>query len=279
MGGPLKNGVIYGIKICYFNIIPTLFPFFILSDLWSSVVYFPKKSLIVGCFERLFHINSEGFSVFILGNLCGFPLGAKMASEKYKASLIDKREMESLSVTSSNPSAAFVVSGIGLGLFGSIKIGLILYISVLISAVIVGIIYRPKAFIFKEPRNIVRQKFNLIESVKSAGSSSIVVASYIIFFSSIIGVVKALTQSRLAISLISSFLEVGSACTIIFENGDAIGSLCLPLIAFSLGFSGLSVFMQAFSILPKSVSKRMYLFKKLLQGILSALLTLILLSI
>lgn len=275
-GGLLKEGVIYGFKICAFNIIPTLFPFFILSDLWVSVVFFAENSLVAKCFERLFHINSEGLSPFVIGNICGFPLSAKTAAEKHKNGLISKIELDALMTISNNPSLAFVVSGIGVGLFHSIKIGIILYFSVLTSAVISGLIFRPAVTESPKSGNKAKQRFDLLKSISSAGLSSIVVSSYIIFFSGIIGVIKSLIKNKFIVSLISSFLEVGSACSIICESTNDLGVFCLPLISFTLAFSGLSVFMQTFSILPQSISKIKYLLKKLFQGIISALITVLL---
>lgn len=278
-GEPVKNGVINGFKICFFNIIPTLFPFFILSDLWGALIYFHNDSVFSKSFEKIFGINGEGASAFLLGNICGFPLGVKCATQKYLDERIEKRELEALSVICNNPSAAFVISGVGLGLLGSIKIGLILYFSTLISAILIGIIFRIKPSKIQNSKNNERQKFDLIESIKAAGISSITVSSYIIFFSTIIGVASAVVNSPIALSIISVFLEVGSACSVIAGVHSVLGDFTLPLISFSLSFSGMSVFMQAFSILPSFVSKKGYLLKKLFQGILSAILTLILCTI
>lgn len=271
--GPVKDGVIYGFKICVFNILPTLFPFFILSDLWNSVIRLRKDSIAAKCFESLFGINGEGMSSFVLGSLCGFPLGIKSATEKYKDGLIDKEELEALSAISNNPSFAFVISGVGMGLFSSFKIGIILYFSVLLSASAVGFIFKSKVKKAQIQRENTQQSFNLVESIKHAGHSSITVSSYIIFFSGIIGVIKKMIDTPIVISVISSFLEIGSACNIIREQSEHLGYLSMPLIAFSLGFSGLSVFLQAFSFLPSNISKSKYLYKKFLQGILSAVIT------
>ena len=278
-GGFLKDGVIYGLKICAFNIIPTLFPFFILSDLWSTVIYFKNNSLTSKYFERIFHINSEGLSCFLIGNICGFPLGAKSLNQKYNDNLLNEEEFNLLTPICNNPSAPFVISGIGAGLLGSIKIGIILYFSVLLSAVAIGYIFRPSKIISQKSHKKLEQNFNFIKSIQSAGLSSIAVASYIIFFSGILGVVKSLIKNKILISIISSFLEVGSACNIINDAANSLESFFLPLISFSLGFSGLSVFMQIFSILPNIVSKKGYLIKKFYQGIISAIITFILTTI
>lgn len=69
-------------------------------------------------------------------------------------------------------------------------------------------------------------------------------------------------------------------------NGLQTASLCLSTLpvpciltcSFLLGFGGLSVLLQVFSIIAKSkISIKPYLYGKLLQGILSVILTFILL--
>ena len=272
-GGPIKAGVIEGLRLCAFNIIPTLFPFFILSDLWNSVIEINTNSRIGKIFEKSFGISSDGMPSFLLGNLCGFPLGIKSATEKYDSGNISKSDLEALSVISNNPSAAFAISGVGMGLFSSIKVGVILYFSVLLSAICIGIIFRKKSEKPKNREENARQTFNLVNSVRSAGYCGVVVSSYIIFFSAIISALGSIIKSEVFLSVFSSILEIGSACSLIAEQSKILDIFCLPLISFSLSFSGLSVFLQAFSFLPPFISKRKYLLKKLLQGILSAIFT------
>ena len=132
----LKEGVIYGLKICFTNIIPSLFPFFILADVWMSLIRIPPSSLL-SKICRFLGINNELIDTFLIGNICGFPLGAKMATTKYSEGLMSKEELEAIIPLCTNPSLAFVVSGIGAGLLGNIKMGCILYFSTIISSVLI----------------------------------------------------------------------------------------------------------------------------------------------
>ena len=272
-GGELKAGAIYGIKLSLFNIIPTLFPFFILADIWNSTLYVSDENLIARGFGRLLNISNEGLNVFLIGSLCGFPLGAKATACKYNDELLSKREVEQLTSTCNNPSAAFVISGIGAGLLGSIKTGILLYLSVLISAIIVGYIFKGKKKNVTFSGLKARQRFDLIKSISDAGLTRISVSSYVIFFSAIIGLSKSLIKNKVALTIISALLELGSASSIIQENASLLGPAFLPLLSFALSFSGLSVFFQVFSILPTFVSKKNYLLIKLLQGLISATIT------
>ena len=267
-GDALKDGAIYGFKICAFNVIPTLFPFFIMADLWCKIIYISPSSPIVKIITP-FNISHECADAFLIGNVCGFPLGAKMLISKYEDHLICKDELSRLLPLCTNPSLAFVVSGVGAGLLGNIKTGIMLYLSTVISAVIVYMLLNrqpPKSLKSVEKS---RQTFSLVNSIINAGRSSITVSSFIIFFSSIIGLLKSLIKSEIIIALFSAFLEVGSACSIIAECGSPLGRYSLPLIAFSLSFSGISVFLQVLSF-SSDIKPSEYITKKLMQGILSA---------
>lgn len=277
-GGALREGAIHGLKICAFNIIPTLFPFFILSDLCSSAIYFSERSPISILLKKLFNISSEGILPLIMGNMCGLPLGAKIASEKWKDNLITDEEINYLSALCNNPSPAFVISGVGAGLLGDIKAGFLLYFSTIMSTCMIGFIFKSKNQICYNQSENIRQKFDLINSIKSAGYSSITVSSYVIFFSSVIGLFKIFLNNDVIIALMSSFFEIGSACNIIADSKNALGIFYLPMLSFAISFSGLSAFLQILSILPPVVSKKKYLLKKTIQALVSAAITYILIN-
>jgi hypothetical protein len=267
-GGALKDGVIYGFKICAFNVIPTLFPFFILADLWCKIIYISPNSPFAKLLTP-FRISHECADAFFIGNVCGFPLGAKMLISKYEDQLICKDELDRLLPLCTNPSLAFVVSGVGAGLLGNIKTGIMLYLSTVISAVIVYMLFNRQPSKSLKSVEKSRQSFSIINSIINAGNSCITVSSFIIFFSSIIGLIKAVIKNEVIVSIISAFLEVGSACSIIAECGSSLGRYSLPLIAFSLSFSGISVFLQVLSF-SSNIKPYKYITKKLMQGILSA---------
>ena len=277
-GSALKEGVIYGFKICFMNIIPTLFPFFILSDLWSAYISFPPDSRLFGLLKPL-GLDYNSLDAFLIGNVCGFPLGAKILTAKYNSGIIGKEELTSLIPLCTNPSLAFVVSGIGAGLLGSIKVGFLLYFSTIISSVLIYLAFPHKSENAEKSAFKSEQSFSLVDSIKNAGISCITISSFIIFFSAIIGLAKFLIKNEIILSIVSAFFEVGSACSIISEHSGLLDIFYLPLIAFSLSFSGISVFLQVLSVTPSDLSKRRYLSRKLLQGILSAGITFLILQI
>ena len=267
----IRRGAKKGLDLCLGSLIPTLFPFFILSDLWVGCFSVNRHSILSRLYERLFNISSATLPAVIMGSVCGFPLGIRLAAEQYNRGQINKNELGRICGFANNPSAAFVISGIGAGLFGDVKIGILLYISVIFSAVIVALITRRKSKISCITQDIPRQRYNIVDSIKSAGASSITVSSYIIFFSALIELIATLSKNRLTCAVFAIFLEItGAACSMVSltEISDITKHF---FTAFALGFSGLSVHMQAFSFMPPELSRRRYLFTKLLQGLICAI--------
>jgi hypothetical protein len=274
----MKIGAIQGMKIAFESVVPTLFPFFILSDIWTCYFITDKQSFAAKLFEKLFFIPSPGISAFIAGNVCGFPLGVKIANKLYLDNNLSREQATILCGISNNPSAAFVISGVGLGLFGSYKTGLLLYLSCIIASILSGIIFRKKGYNYNKTNDNIRQKFDLTSSIKNAGLNSIIVSSYIIFFSAMLSLIGSFVRDRLLLGVISAFLEVSGATTLLSQIQYLQGNVILALIAFSLGFSGFSVHFQAFSMMSDDLSKAKYLLVKLTQGLLSSLTALVLLK-
>lgn len=269
-GKEVAESILSGISLAALRIIPTIFPFIVISDYWASVAEIKNDGFAARVFQKIFKINGYALIAFLTGILCGFPLGVKNAVGLYKSGAISKDELQRLCPIINLPSIAFVVSGVGLGLYGNASVGIILYISVISASVISGLLLSFKSSESKNTAFISRQKFDLVSSIKDAGLSSLTIASYIIFFSGVIGLTSALIKNKILVTIFSAFFEVGNSTNLIIKSHLFPPAISLSLIAFSLGFSGLSVHLQAFSFLPKEISKKRYILTKLLIGLLSA---------
>ena len=263
-----KEGFVRGLRLSALSVIPAIFPFFILSD-FLFAFYEPKKGFFSSLFERIFGITASGFKAYLIGIICGFPLGVKCASELYRQNKITLNECERLSAVASSPSLAFVISGVGAGLRGSLKEGILLYLCVIISSFFTGILFKAKRHKNEFSAQISEQSFDLANSIKRAAYSSVSVGAYISFFSIISVILVSLVKNELLILFITSFLEIGNASVLISNSSILSPALNFSLTAFALGFSGLSVFMQGLEYLPKEASKSRILFMKLIQGVIS----------
>ena len=180
----IAHSVRSSLQLCANVIIPSVFPFMILADLLYAYSSFSSLKCIGTLFERLFKINRSGLYPFMLGALCGFPLGVKCASELYRRGELTKDEAERLIGFCNNTGPAFLVSGIGVGLRNNIYEGFLLYFAMIISAVLVGVFFSgskkssKRADIYDESHH----HFSFTESVRSAGISTLGVCSYLTFF-------------------------------------------------------------------------------------------------
>ncbi|MBQ7333465.1 MAG: hypothetical protein IJW38_03865 [Clostridia bacterium] len=270
----ISEDVKAGLLLCYTAIIPSVFPFMILADLMLSYMHFENFKALRYLFSRLFKINGYAISAFVAGIICGFPIGAKMAKELYVAGKITKNECERLIGFSNNASPAFVISGVGYGLLGSLKTGVFLYTVSVISSVIVGI----SAGLFQKlPKDTLVKTdlpFSFTKSIKSASQGTLTVCGFITFFSIVIGFLGRLIKSRELLVILSSFLEIGNATRLIAQTHVFSNELSLSLFAFTIGFSGLSVHFQSRSLIGDTdISMKKYYIMKLLTGALSSIIT------
>ena len=273
-GSEVKAGIYKGLIFSFTTVIPTLFPFFILSDIWV------KSCCTEGIFsritERIFGISGVSFSAIVTGLICGFPIGIKTASELYRREIISKDELEHLCGFVNNPSPAFVISGIGAAMMGSVSAGIRLCLSVMLSAFAIGIIFRKKHTSNGKTDFISRQNFDLAESIRSAGLTSLNVTSCIALFGGIINMVSIIAPNKFISASVSAILEITNAAKSICDLSFKTATTKYMAISFALGFSGMSAHIQAFSFMPKEISRPRYLAKKLLQGIICSLFSLLL---
>lgn len=282
-----------GLSLCAKSLIPSLFPFMVLSDI---IMTSGSVSFIARILQKptrlLFGVSGESGCSVILGMLCGFPVGACSALSVYDTGGISKAELEHLLCFCNSPSSAFLISAVGISLFGSQKYGIALYFITVISALLTGIlrnlefrlkrtksgVFAPLTSDFKNNNSSVVGKFttsNFTEAVSSSAFSLIKISAFVIFFTVFIGTLSS-ALSRLNISpeanaLIFGFFEMTS--------GVARSSTVFPteqgaiLAAFCAGWSGLSVHFQIMSICAhRDISFKPYFKAKLFQGFLCALL-------
>ena len=269
-----------GMKISVGCVLPSSFPFMIISDFYVSYGAPENIRPLRRLFTSSFGFAPSDLAPFICGNVGGFPIGAKLISEKYEMGMISKEDAERLIPLCNNPSCAFIVGGIGLGMYKDLKIGIALLLSVYLSTVICGIITKTKRKESVFAKNNIRQNYNFTLSVKNAGYSCIGIISFISIFSVMIGIIKKRLKSALLLYLFSAFSEVTNAVNLFSSDTIFPPVLSLSMSAFSLGFGGVCVGMQSSVFtLPSGLSMRKYYPIKLLEGIISAAIFSILFSL
>ena len=281
-----------GLKLCSASIIPTLFPFTVASTLLISSGAGPMLCRPIATILRpRLGISNGGCCAFILGNLCGFPLGAKSLCDLYDRGMITKSEFERVLTFSSNPGSAFVINALGNGLFGSARIGILLYACVFMSSLIIAVALRifgkaitmpSSAAVLKANIDTKKDSISLFTSgIRDAALSMLTVCAMIAFFSSLSGCIGAtlerLGADQLTTSIISAFFEMSGGVSALSASKN---SLSVVLCAAALGWSGLSVHFQIMSLCSgRKINFAPYFISKILQGFISAALAVALMKI
>jgi len=264
-----------GLELCTSTVISSVFPFLILTDLISSTPGFEEIRVLRKLFERAFKINGYAINSFLIGITCGFPIGAKSAAELYKNRKISKEECERLIGFCNNTGPAFIISGIGAAMRGSILDGVLLYLTMIISAIIVGIIFGIGKSYSQTRSACNNLYFDFPSSVKNAATNTLGICGFVVLFSVICGIISDFLKTSGFLFYILPFIEVTNAASILEKSTTLPKAFSLMLTSFSISFSGLSVHFQTSSFLRGlNISMKKYYLMKLAQGAVSSLLTL-----
>ncbi len=270
----LSNYVAAGLAISVRVIIPSVFPFLLLTDLTVRYIRFERIGGVRRMFERCFRINGTALPAFACGILCGFPLGARLAIIMYENGKISKCECERLMAFANNASPGYIICAVGIGMRGSISDGVLLYISTVLSSVLTGMLLGINKCKSDNSHFISWQKYSFTESVTSATSICLNISGFVTVFSIAVGVVGEFIRNEMARILIIPFMEISNAALYLSDLYIVPSWATLALTAFSTSFSGLCVCAQTLSLINKKtdISMAAYLPRKLLQGFIAALL-------
>lgn len=287
-----------GLGLCGNVIIPSLFPFFVLSGL---VVELGLAGYVGRVLERvmvpLFRVPGACASALALGFIGGYPVGARTAIGLYEKGLCSKTEAERLLAFCNNSGPAFILGVVGAGVFCDSRVGVMLYLAHTVASVCVGLVFRfyrgkEGAGRSRAPaRSDIRaQRLStaFTETVKNSFLSTLNICAFVVFFTVVIrmltasGILPALAKGLGVLlaplgmteewggRLLTGVLEVSSGVWSLTGEGSLGGRLSMA--AFMLGWAGISVHCQVLSFLGGSgLSVGTYLTGKMLHGGLSAL--------
>ena len=286
---PAMEAARSGLRLCYNVIIPSLFPFFVLSSLVVEL----------GLARYLGRLLEACASAVALGFIGGYPVGAKTAIGLYESGQCTRTEAERLLAFCNNSGPAFILGVVGTGVFASSRVGVLLYLAHAAASCCVGLLFRfyrsgperrgtaarPQPQ-FRAPRLTAA----FTGSIKNAFLSTLNICAFVVFFTVVIqllirsGLLPALAgllgtllapfglTPEWAQRLLTGALELSTGVTTLMGDGSLSGRLVAA--AFMLGWAGISVHCQVLSFLGGSgLSAGTYLAGKLLHGGLSALFT------
>lgn len=251
-----------GLLLCARTVIPSLFPFMVISELLvKSGASSYLGRLVYPLFRPIFGLGKESCAALAMGTLSGFPVGAGTAATLYEEGKISKSELTRLLCFCNNPSSAFVISAVGISLFGCRTLGILLYAVTLLSSATVGVVCRVlfKASKGSDPTNSncnipsTKKRQGAViftECIADSARSMLSVCAFVSFFSVLTGCLGAAVSGASLPdplrALMIGFFEL--------TGGVSFAASCqsvrygMDVCAFLLGWSGLSVHFQIMSI-------------------------------
>lgn len=279
----LNQTITFSSNLFLKNIMPSLFPMFIIS---SILVEIDIPKVLGNIFKKpmniLFKTKGEGAFIFFMSMITGFPSSAKYINDLLNKKQINTKDAQKILMFSFFSNPLFIVNTVGIMFLKSQKIGIMLLISHILGNIIIGIIFKN----YNQTKNIQNTKINnlkylntkinntnlfkvLITSIKTSIETLINIFGIITFFLIIINILFK-TKNIITIPLIG-ILEMTSGLKYLsLSNIDY--NIKVLLSMFLISFGGFSVHFQIMSILHKKKVKYLpFLISRIIHGIISVL--------
>jgi len=303
-----------GLKLWLYVVVPALLPFFIAAELLVNLGFINFLGVLLDpVMKPVFRLPGCSSLVVVMGFTSGFPMGAILTRKLLDDKLLTADEAERLVSFTNNSSPLFILGAVGIGMFGSASLGYLLAVSLYVSNLLVGLMWRfratepvssnkPTYALLKNAcQNLLKISSNnapigkvLGDAVKNSLNNILAIAGFIILFSvltrmltvwGIMDTMAMLLIKILAIFNVSYTIAYGLVMGI-FEITIAAqtvalasqGEVLYKLMAVSaiLAFSGFSVIAQVMSFLAGTpIRFSFYLLSRLVQIGLSLIITLL----
>lgn len=269
--------VIGSVKVCLEVIIPSLYAFMVVSGFIVSSGVYSLLSKPFGLIARyVFRIPEEYFSIFLIGSVGGYPVGARLLADMTAEGRMSRDDGERMLPYCYLAGPAFICGSAGVTLFSDVKTGMLIFLSILSANVIIAAVSGFGRPVPPKSRTAVRLDLSLqclIRSIYSGAKGMFSICAVIVFFSSIIcildklGVISLAAAALTKISDLSygdsaaavkTFIEISNITSLSKNNFDLV-----PLAAALLSFGGLCVIMQTEGFVSGRLSTKHFYFGRL----------------
>ena len=277
-----------GVSLWAKAVLPSLFPFFILTALLTKLGAAEKLADKLSPLTKKCKLPGVAAYCFLLSILSGYPVGSRIVADLAKNGSITERQAARMSAVCSTSGPMFLIGSVGGAMFGSSKAGVILLASHILTVLLACLAFVPflKPLPEPPPKKFAPSADNILyESVYGAVISILCVGGFIAAF-----YVLSLALSDLQIlwlpekffglffpqeiarGLCAGLLEATHGCALLASGG---GIFALPAAAFCVTFGGACILCQQLGYLKSAgVKAAPFIGIKALQGIAAFLLCL-----
>lgn len=279
----VSQAVIRTIGSCLTVIIPSLFGFMVVSNIIiksNIYIWLSKPFYLIS--KYVMRLPPELFSVFLLANLGGYPVGGKLIRDLLDSGRISKKDAECLMCSSFCSGPAFLIGAVGIKLFLNVTAGLIVYLSIVCSNLIIAFFKGlkrsiPNGQLLHDAKVNLNSKI-IVDSIESTIKVLAMICGMLIFFS-------VITEVLFVSGIISRISELVCLLGATSDNANAIvksvieistvGSFqqnsysYLPIIAALSSFGGACVLTQLSSIIGSKINMKQFILTRPLQILIS----------
>lgn len=275
------NNILLSFNICFNNLFPSLIPFMLISNILVNYNFIDELSNTFGFItNKILKLNKNCSFALIMSIISGTPSNGKYLKDLYTNNLIDLIDIKKCLNFCHFTNPIFIITTVGITFFNNKKIGIIILISHYLSSFIIGIIFRNNTFSSKnyiKQESISNKKFITIlnESITNTANTLLLILGIITFCLIITSLIDKLFNINNNFKFIYGFLEITQGLKYLSISNLNIFSKSL-IASFMLSFGGFCIHLQVFSILDnKKIRYTPYLFARILHGIISCILTFI----
>jgi len=272
-----------GINLWLFTIAPSLFPFFIGSELLIQLgVVHLLGRLLEPLMRPLFNVPGSGSFAMAIGYTSGYPVGAQVITRLWEEGLCSTEEAERLMSFCNNSGPLFMLGAVAIGMMNNLKAGYIIMASNYLAAITTGLLFR---FYKKSAQNTSylsknslyltsfqnKKSFSLLlsEAVTKSVNTLLLIGGYVVFFSVAIEFLKIYNILNLLSHSFKPFLGyIGindeaippflSGLLEITVGSNLISQLSIPisqkvvLISSIIAWGGISIHGQVLGVISKT---------------------------
>ena len=122
-------------------VVPSLFPFFVATELLSNTSLIPFLGKYLSPIMRpLFGVPGDAAFAFLMGMISGYPVGAKIVTNFKENGICTEEEAERMLAFTNNSGPLFIIGTVGVSLFGNSLIGILLFVTHILACITVGIV-------------------------------------------------------------------------------------------------------------------------------------------
>ena len=277
------NTISYSMNLWISSIIPSLFPFFIISDIliqYNITDYIPNP--IRKIFKKLFNVSDNSVTIFFLSLLSGFPSSARNIRTMYDMNLINEKEASHTLIFTHFSNPLFILGTVSVFFFKNETLGLIILIAHYLSNIILGIItrnYNTISIIDKKQTNVLQKNFPkvFISAIKNAIDNLLTILGTLTCFLIISAmIINTINLSSYNSTILKGILEMTMGLkSLSLLNINNIYKVVISTMFISFG--GLSVHMQILSFLiDTKISYKQFFIARIFHALIAGFLSYIL---